>query len=185
MRRPAVGGGRAFPSLRRNPEQVFGQHGETYVKALLVVVLAFGVGACVHDPVKPKTLSEMHQLNDWQHEQGEKLYAALAHDFSRIARAEGRAGTLAQLGAAGYDCTYGEAHEDYPEPMAVCMRSFATRACQMDWEVSLTSDPEKPDSVDSTDADFRRDCVGTAADYPEPVVSALDDQLPALPEAAN
>ncbi len=147
------------------------------MKAVLVIMLAAGLGGCAHDPFKPKTLSEIHDFNDWQHERGEKLYAALANDFSLIARKEGRAETLAQLDAAGYECTYGEAHADYPEPMAVCTRSFATRACQFDWEVSLTSDPEKPDSVDSTDVDFRRDCVSTGGDWPEPIESAIDDQL--------
>lgn len=96
--------------------------------------------------------------------------------------------TPAQLGVAGYECQFGEAHTDYPEPMAVCARRIATRACQMDWEMSFTSDPKWPDSVDSTVVDFRRDCVGTAADFPEPVESAIDDQPdppPALPETAN
>ncbi len=147
------------------------------MKAWLAVVLAAGLGACAHDPHKPQTVTELHQWYDWQHERGEKLYGALANDFSRIARREGRAGAIAQLGEAGYECQYGEAHEDYPEPMAVCTRSFATRACQFDWEVSLTSHPRRPDSVESTGVDFRRDCVGTGGDWPEPVNSAIDDQL--------
>ena len=73
--------------------------------------------------------------------------AAMETGFSRIAHREGRAATLAQLAWAGDECTYGEAHEDYPEPMAVCTRSFASRACQFDWDVSLTSDPKTPDIV--------------------------------------
>ncbi|MFN7163946.1 MAG: hypothetical protein ACK4P2_03925 [Hyphomonas sp.] len=147
------------------------------MKVWLAVILAAGIGACAHDPHKPQTVTELHQWHDWQHERGEDLYAALANDVSRIARREGRAGAIAQLGEAGYDCQYGEAHADYPEPMAVCTRSFATRACQFDWDVSLTSVPARPDGVETTDVDFRRDCVGTGGDWPEPVVSAIDDQL--------
>lgn len=143
----------------------------------LVGLAVLALGACAHDPHKPQTVAEVHQWYDWQHERGEKLYVALANDFSRIARRDGRAGAIAQLGEAGYECQYGEAHEAYPEPMAVCTRSFATRACQMDWEVSLTSNPRRPDSVESTSVDFRRDCVGIGGDWPEPVESAIDDQL--------
>jgi hypothetical protein len=158
------------------------------MKAVLLLILALGLGGCAHDALKPKTMNEIHDLYDWAHESGEKLIAELADDVSRIARKAGRASLIAQLGEAGYECQYGEAHADYPEPMAVCTRSFATRACQMDWEVSLTSDPEKPDSVDFADAGFRRDCVGLADDFPEPIKSAIDDQLappPALPDTAN
>lgn len=147
------------------------------MRRVLIALMVVGLGACAHDNFKPQTLTEMHQWNDWQHERGEKLYMALANDFSRIAHKNGRAATLAQLADAGYACQFGEAHEDYPEPMAVCTRSFATRACQLDWELSLTSDPKRPDSVATTDVDFRRDCVSIAADWPEPVVSAIDDQL--------
>lgn len=147
------------------------------MRMILAGLAALVVAACAHDSGKPQTVREMHQIHDWQHDRGARLYAALANDVSRIARKAGRAGTLAQLQAEGYGCFYGEAHEDYPEPAAVCSRSFATRACQMNWEVTLTSDPERADSVDSTDVDFRRDCVGTEADWPEPVVSDIDTQL--------
>jgi hypothetical protein len=157
------------------------------MKRVLIALMAASLGACAHGSQKPQTLVELHQTHDWQYEQGEKLYAAMANDFSRIARKNGRAATLAQLAEAGYACQFGEAHEDYPEPMAVCTRSFATRACQMDWELSLTSDPARADSVATTDVDFRRDCVSTGRDWPEPVNSAIDDQLaPAtLPDEAN
>jgi hypothetical protein len=158
------------------------------MKRFLVLVLAAGLGACAHEAAGPKTVTELHQQHVWQHEPGADLMAAMETGFSRIAHREGRAATLAQLAEAGYECTYGEAHEDYPEPMAVCTRSFASRACQFDWDVSLTSDPKTPDSVDSAEAGFRRDCVGLADDFPEPVKSAIDDQLarpPALPGTAN
>lgn len=144
------------------------------------------VSACAHVGPAPQTVTGIHQANDWQHGEGSRLKAALTRDFSRIAHEAGRAATLAQIQAAGYECIYGEGHEDYPEPAAVCTYSFATRACQMDWELSLTSDPARPDSVDWTDAAFRRDCVGTADDWPEPVASEIDLQLaPLAPRDGN
>lgn len=158
------------------------------MKRFLLLVLAAWLEACAHEAAGPKTVTELHQQHVWQHEPGADLMAAMETGFSRIAHREGRAATLAQLAEAGYECTYGEAHEDYPEPMAVCTRSFASRACQFDWDVSLTSDPKTPDSVGSAKAGFRRDCVGLADDFPEPVKSAIDDQLappPALPGSAS
>ena len=147
------------------------------MKRLLAGLAVLAAAGCAHQSSDPQTIGEMHQFHDWQHGRGVRLHAAMANDVSRIARKAGRAGTLAQLKAEGYECQYGEAHEDYPEPAAVCARSFATRACQMDWEVTLTSDPERADSVSTTDVDFRRDCVSTGADWPEPVVSEINTQL--------
>lgn len=147
------------------------------MRLLVICAAALVLGACASAAGRPKTIAEMHQASEWQHEAGEALAASMAKDVSRLARANGRAATLAQLGEAGYECQYGEAHEDYPEPMAVCTRSFATRACQFDWEVSITSDPAKPDSVTEADTGFTRDCVGTEDDWPVPVNSAIDDQL--------
>jgi hypothetical protein len=155
------------------------------MKAIWVLILAAGLGACAHGAAGPKTVTELHQQHTWQHEPGAELLADMEKQVGRIARREGRAATLAQLAEAGYECTYGEAHPDYPEPMAVCTRSFATRACQFDWELSLTSDPKTPDSVDETDAGFKRDCVGTGDDWPEPVNSAIDDQLAPPPELSR
>ena len=144
------------------------------------------LAACAQGGHGPQTMTEIHQTHDWQYDRGGNLVAALDRDFARLARQQGRAATLAKLQAAGYACSYGEGHEDYPEPAAVCTRSFATRACQMDWEVSLTSDPAQPDSVDWTESAFRRDCVGTADDWPKPTVSGIDSQLaPAAPPDAS
>ena len=98
------------------------------MRMILAGLAALVVAACAHDSGKPQTVREMHQIHDWQHDRGARLYAALANDVSRIARKAGRAGTLAQLQAEGYGCFYGEAHEDYPEPAAVCSRSFASCA---------------------------------------------------------
>ena len=92
-----------------------------------------------------------------------------------------RAQTTEAFAAAGFECQYGEAHQDYPDPMQVCTRSFATRECQMDWEISTTADKGMTNEVT---ADFRRDCVGTDKDWPEPIVSDIDKQLapPNLPK---
>lgn len=147
------------------------------MKRVLAGLAALAAAACAHDSGNSQTIREMHQIHDWPHDGGARLYAALANDVARIARRAGRAGSLSQLQAEGYECLYGEAYEDYPEPAAVCSRSFATRACQMDWEVTLTSDPERADSVGSTDVDFRRDCGSVGADWPEPVVSGIDTHL--------
>jgi hypothetical protein len=67
--------------------------------------------------------------------------------------------------------------------MAVCTRSFATRACQMTWEIASTADKGRVKDVDGT---FTRDCIGVANDWPEPVKSEIDDQLaPATPPKPN
>jgi hypothetical protein len=119
---------------------------------------------------------------------GDGNYSGTADDVVGLAKGASRAAAIAQLSEAGYACLYGEAHQDYPEPAAVCARSFATRACQMDWEVVITSDPVLPDSIDSSGGEFRRDCVGIDRDWPEPIKSAIDNQLapgPALPAASN
>jgi hypothetical protein len=158
------------------------------MKAFWIVLLVAGIGACAHHAAGPATLAELHAAHDWQHEDGAALDKAMSRQADRLAKGASRAAAIAQLGEAGYTCLYGEAHEDYPEPAAVCARSFATRACQMDWEVVITSDPARPDSIDSSGGEFRRDCVGLDRDWPEPIKSAIDDQLapgPELPAASN
>ena len=153
------------------------------------IVAVLVLGACAQQaPVAPaaKTIAEVHQEGDWQWAPGEALQAGLAEQVSRIGRDEGRAALIAELQAAEYECIYGEAHEEYPEPAAQCTRSFATRACQFDWEVFVTSDPAVPDSVETADTSFRRDCVGTEQDWPEAAASTIDDQLaPAEPMPAG
>jgi len=144
------------------------------------IVAVMALGACAQEvPVEAaaKTIADVHQQGDWQWAPGEALQAGLAAQVSRIGRDAGRAALIAELQEAGYECIYGEAHEDYPEPAAQCTRSFATRACQFDWEVFVTSDAARPDSVETNDTSFRRDCVGTGQDWPEVVKSAIDAQL--------
>lgn len=150
--------------------------------SLPAAALAIVLAACAVTPA-PATLAEVSTAHDWANASGKELNASFSKDVQRILGRGGRSDAIGALHDAGYECIYGEGHEDYPEPAAQCTRGFATRACQMDWEVFLTSDPARPNSIDSLDASFTRDCVGTDRDFPEPKVSAIDDQLapPNLP----
>jgi hypothetical protein len=127
----------------------------------------------------PTSLKDLEAAHDWQHESGEKVNAAWNNGVKAILGKMSRPDAIKAITDAGFECMYGEAHENYPDPMAVCTRSFATRACQMDWEISSTADKGMVDEVDGS---FTRDCVGVADDWPEPKKSAIDDQLaPATP----
>ena len=154
---------------------------------LLMVGLAVLATACAPAPESPgpeapstKTLAELESAHDWQHGAGEKLNADWNSGVQGILGKLSRPDAIAAIEAAGFSCIYGEAHQDYPDPMAVCTRSFATRSCQMDWEISSTADKGMVTSVDGA---YRRDCVGVDDDWPDPVKSAIDDQLapPQLP----
>ena len=154
---------------------------------LLMVGLAVLATACTPAPETPgpeapssKTLAELESAHDWQHGAGEKLNADWNSGVQGILGKLSRPDAIAAIEAAGFSCIYGEAHQDYPDPMAVCTRSFATRSCQMDWEISSTADKGMVTSVDGA---YRRDCVGVDDDWPDPVKSAIDDQLapPQLP----
>ena len=126
-------------------------------------------------------MDDLKAAHDWQYEAGERLNADWASGVQGILGALSRSDAIAAIQAAGFECMYGEAHEDYPDPIAVCSRSFATRRCQMDWEISSTADKGMVTWVDGA---FRRDCVGLADDWPDQVKSAIDDQLaPAAPPA--
>lgn len=138
---------------------------------LPVMLLA---AACTAAPVN---LADAAAKHDWGNEPGAKLGSAFQQDVKRALGKRTRTDALSQIQSAGYECTFGEAHDDYPEPAAVCTRSFATRACQMDWEIMLTSDPKRPNSIEDIGGDFRRDCVGVDRDFPEPIRSSIDDQL--------
>jgi hypothetical protein len=132
--------------------------------------------------VAPADLKALEGAHDWQNEAGEKLNGDWDAGVKALLGKMSRPDIIAAINAAGFECTYGEAHEDYPDPMAVCTRSFATRACQMDWEISSTADKGMVDEVDGT---FTRDCVGVDQDWPEPKKSAIDEQLaPATPPTA-
>jgi hypothetical protein len=156
------------------------------------LVLFLGLSACSPAPppaqqesppvaAAPADLKALETAHDWQHEPGEKLNAGWDAGAKAILGKLSRQDAITAITGAGFECTYGEAHEDYPDPMAVCTRSFATRACQMDWEIASTADKGMVDSVDGT---FKRDCVGTDDDWPDKVVSPIDKQLaPQTPPA--
>ncbi len=122
----------------------------------------------------PGDIKALEAAHDWQHEPGETLNADWMAGVRSILGKLSRPAAIEAINAAGFECIYGEAHEDYPDPAAVCTRSFATRACQMDWEISSTAEKGMVEEVDGA---FRRDCVGTNDDWPEKVTSAIDDQL--------
>lgn len=153
---------------------------------ILMVGLAMFAVACAPAPetpapenAGPKTLAELESAHDWQHGPGEKLNADWNTGVQAILGKLSRPEAITAIEAAGFECIYGEAHQDYPDPMAVCSRSFATRSCQMDWEISSTADKGMVDEVDGA---YRRDCVGVVDDWPEEIRSAIDDQLaPAQP----
>jgi hypothetical protein len=150
------------------------------------LALGSALAACSPTPPKveapavarPQTLEGLAQVHDWQREPGGQLNDAFAAARG-ILKPLSRPDAIKALTDAGYACIYGEASDNYPDPMAVCTRSFATRSCQMDWEISSTADKGR---VQDVDASFTRDCVGVANDWPEPTKSAIDDQLaPATP----
>lgn len=127
----------------------------------------------------PADLKSLEAAHDWQNEAGETLNASWNAGVKATLAKMSRPDAIAAIEAAGFSCMYGEAHADYPDPMAVCARSFATRACQMDWEISSTADKGMVRDVDGS---FKRDCVGTDRDWPDAVKSAIDDGLaPAQP----
>ena len=129
----------------------------------------------------PADLKALEAAHDWQNEAGEKLNTDWDAGVKALLGKMSRQDAIGAIKGAGFECIYGEAHEDYPEPAAQCTRSFATRACQMDWEIFSTADKGMVDEVDGS---FERDCVGTADDWPEPIKSAIDDQLaPMTPPA--
>jgi hypothetical protein len=125
-------------------------------------------------PVHPADLKALDAAHDWQNEPGERLNADFAAGAKAILGKMTRPDIIAAQNEAGFECTYGEAHQDYPDPMAVCTKSFATRACQFDWEIASTADKGM---VDEVTASFKRDCVGADQDWPDKVKSAIDDQL--------
>jgi len=129
----------------------------------------------------PVDLRSVEAAHDWQYGDGAKLNAEWDKSVKSLLGKMSRPDAIGAIVAAGFECIYGEAHEDYPDPMAVCTRSFATRACQMDWEIASTAENAMVDEVDGM---FTRDCVGVERDWPVPVRSAIDDQLaPATPPA--
>ncbi len=127
----------------------------------------------------PGDLKALEASHDWANDPGEKANADWNAGVKAILGKMSRPDAIAAIEAAGFSCMYGEAHQDYPDPMAVCSRSFATRECQMDWEIASTADKGMVQDVDGA---FKRDCVGTDRDWLDAVKSAIDDGLaPAAP----
>ncbi|MDZ4760764.1 MAG: hypothetical protein SGJ21_06810 [Alphaproteobacteria bacterium] len=147
---------------------------------LHALIFALCLTACAGGP-QPKSLSDLAASHDWGKEAGKNLNTAFDKNVRRILKRSTRPQAIEAVREAGYECIYGEGHEDYPEPAAQCTRSFATRACQMDWEIFLTSDPKVLGEIDEAAGSFRRDCVGRDRDWPEAVDSPIDDQLAPAP----
>ncbi len=149
-----------------------------------VVLAGTALAACAAPtpaptPPAPVSLSALEAAHDWQWESGKALDAAWRHGVAALFGGMSRPAAIAAITAAGFECAYGEAHPDYPDPMAVCTRSFATRRCQMNWEISTTADRGMVHEVGGA---FTRDCVGVIDDWPREVTSAIDNQLaPATP----
>lgn len=133
---------------------------------------ALGLAACA-TPGRAPSLSAVEAGRDWTTAPGASTAAVYARDLRRALIGRHIGDALNALRSAGYDCATGEAHEDHPDPMSVCTRSFATRACQLDWEAVLTM---RRGVVHRVDGAFARDCVGTERDWPAPRRSAIDDQ---------
>ncbi|MDP3739346.1 MAG: hypothetical protein Q8R02_18295 [Hyphomonadaceae bacterium] len=153
-----------------------------------VLVLGLAIAACsprrTETPAPtatPASLKDIEAAHDWANEPGPSLNGAFEAGAKAILGPMTRSDAITAINEAGFECTYGEAHQDYPDPMAVCTRSFATRACQMDWEIASTADKGK---VEDVTASFKRDCVGTADDWPDKVESAIDNQLAPGPAPA-
>ena len=160
-----------------------------YALMLSAVLAAGPLAACSPAPepappvaaAAPVDLEALKAAHDWQYDPGEKLNAAWNDGAKSILGKMSRPDAIAAITAAGFECIYGEGHEDYPDPMAVCTRSFATRDCQMDWEIASTADKGMVQDVDGS---FKRDCVLTDRDWPDKVNSAIDEGLaPATPPA--
>ena len=125
-------------------------------------------------PVKSETLEALNQAHDWQYDPGEALNASWNDGVKAILGKLSRPDAIAAIQAAGFECIYGEGSEDYPDPAAQCTRSFATRDCQMDWEIFSTADKGVVQDVDGS---FKRDCVLTDRDWPDKINSAIDEGL--------
>ncbi|MEQ1929915.1 MAG: hypothetical protein ABL957_05200 [Parvularculaceae bacterium] len=145
--------------------------------ALIRVAIGAMVGPCALGACQtpgPATFADLDRAYDWNLDDGDALASSFERDLRRLLLGRNIGDALQQLRGAGYDCETGEAHERHPDPLSVCTKSFATRACQLDWRAELQ--PEQ-DAVRSVDAGFSRDCVGVNRDFPGEQRSAIDDQL--------
>ena len=132
---------------------------------------AAALAACASVPM---SAGDIDAAYDWNLDDGRALASAFSRDMRRLLAGDDIGSALQSLRDAGYDCATGEAHEARPDPISVCEKSFATRACQLDWEVTLEPEDGR---VREVGAGFARDCVGKDRDWPEAKASAIDDQL--------
>lgn len=121
----------------------------------------------------PASLAEIEGASDWNLDDGDALAYRFQRDMRRLLVGRGIGDALSELRSEGYACSTEEAHQDHPDPVSVCTKSFATRACQIDWEVSLAA---KGAVTSSVDTGFARDCVGLDRDWPDARNSAIDNQ---------
>ena len=77
--------------------------------------------------VAPVDLKALEAAHDWQYEPGDKLNADWDAGVKALLGKMSRPDIIGAVNAAGFECIYGEGHEDYPDPAAQCTRSFATR----------------------------------------------------------
>ena len=98
----------------------------------------------------PADLEALKVAHDWQYDPGEKLNADWNAGVVALLGKLSRPDAIGAIQAAGFECIYGEGSEDYPDPAAQCTRSFATRDCQMDWEIFSTADKGMVKEVDGS-----------------------------------
>ncbi len=120
----------------------------------------------------PASLAELGRASDWSLDDGDALAYRFQRDMRRLLVGRSVSDALSDLRSDGYDCNTGEAHEDHRGPLSVCRKSFATRACELDWEVSLAAEDA---AIFSVDTGFARDCIGKDRDWPEAKLSAIDN----------
>jgi hypothetical protein len=140
------------------------------IRRIVIAVTGLALAACAGGP-RPSTVDAVAGVYDWQNEPGAKLNAAYQRDMTRLLQGMAPADAAAALRAAQYVCEVGDA--------TACKRSFATRACQMDWDLAF---PTNGLTIPAVAASFRRDCVGVTGDWPTPRDSAIDDQLAPPPK---
>ncbi|MBY0421846.1 MAG: hypothetical protein K2Q06_06045, partial [Parvularculaceae bacterium] len=123
---------------------------------IAVFFAAASLGACTTAP-SGLSVAEFESSRDWISGDGASEARAFDRGMGRALRGAPIADAIADLRDAGYECETGEAHERHPDPMTVCRWSFATRACQLDKTVVLSTSRGVVRDVEAT---FERDCVG-------------------------
>jgi hypothetical protein len=142
------------------------------IRGFLLSAASLALVACASAP-RPDSIAAVASAHDWGNAQGADLNAAYQADMTRLLKGLDPAAAATALKDAQYECDVGDA--------TVCKRSFATRACQMDWSVAY---PTNSLRIPAVSASFRRDCIGRTGDWPVAKDSAIDDQVAAPPRPA-